>query len=112
MSDTTDNATPRDHTAGADELLVMIRHALAEDVSADARSAGALACRAVLDILDPASRASITDSTPAPPTSPSVTSPFASLFSAIGRSPTSPSGPGSMPRDQLLGLLAGALGSL
>lgn len=111
MSDTTDNTTSPDPDTGIDELLATIRHALAEDVGADVRSVGALACRAILGVLDPVSRASIPPSTPSPPRSP-VTSPLASLLSAIGPSPTSASGTGSIPREQLLALLAGGLRSL
>jgi len=112
MSDTTDHATSPDPAVGVDQLLAAIRRALAEDVGSDVRSAGALACRAILGVLDPASRASIPLATPQPSTSPSVTSPLASLLSAIGSSPTSASGIGSIPREQLLALLAGGLRSL
>lgn len=115
MSDTTDNPTSPDPAAGVDELLATIRDALTDNVSTDIRSAGALACRAILGVLDPASRASIPPSTPSmpsPPTSPSVTSPFASLLSVIGPSNASASGTGSISREQLLALLAGGLRSL
>jgi len=112
MSDTTDNAISPDPAAGVDQLLATIRHALAEDVGADVRSAGALACRAILGVLDPASRSSIPPSTASPTTPPSVTSPLASLLSAIGPSSMSPPGTSSISREQLLALLAGGLRSL
>jgi hypothetical protein len=112
MSDTTDNPTSPDPAAGVDELLATIRDALTDNVSTDIRSAGALACRAILGVLDPASRASIPPSTPSPPTSPPLTSPFASLLSVIGPSSAAASGTGSIPREQLLALLAGGLRSL
>lgn len=112
MSDTTNNTTPPDPATGANELLATIRNALAEDVGTDVRSAGALACRVVLGMLDPPSRGSDMPSTSPASNPSSVTSSLASLFSAIGRPPSSSSGPGSIPREQLLGLLTGALRSV
>ena len=105
MADTQDNSSSSDSTHRLDELLATIRGALAQDAAADARNAGAVACRAILGVLDPASRPGA-PFTPVPPTSPSAstpptstapTSPFAALFGALGQ----------VPREQLLDVLGG-----
>jgi hypothetical protein len=103
MSDTTDTPKPPDLAPRLDELLALIRTALVQDAGADARSAGAIACRAILGTLDPTSRAGVPPvaATPPIPTSPAassaVASPIATLLGAIGQ----------VPREQLLEVIGG-----
>ena len=105
MADTQDKPTPNDNAPRLDELLTTIRSALAQDAGQDARSAGAVACRAILGALDPASRPGAPFTPVSPPaasasTSPSAsapTSPIAALIGAIGQ----------IPREQLLDVIGG-----
>lgn len=105
MTDTSDNSSTSDNTNRLDELVTTIRAALAQDAGADARSAGAIACRAILGALDPTSRPT-TGFSPAPPSpaarpsttaSPTTTSPIATLLGAVGQ----------IPREQLLEVIGG-----
>jgi len=87
-----------------DELVATIRAALAPDAGTEVRSAGAIACRAILGALDPTSRPSGLSAIPASPaaTSPTSTSagsasPIAALLGTIGQ----------IPRDQLLEVVGG-----
>jgi len=105
MTDTSDNPSTSDNTNRLDELITTIRAALAQDAGADARSAGAVACRAILGALDPTSRPTAGFS-PAPPSpaakpsttaSPASTSPIATLLGAVGQ----------IPREQLLEVIGG-----
>jgi len=90
---------PPDTAHRFDDLITAIRSALAQDAAADARSAGAIACRAILGVLDPSSRTT----TPPAPTSPtSPTSPIAAVLGAVT----------SMPREQILEFVAGGLRSM
>jgi len=106
MSNTTDTPKPPDLAPHLDELLALIRTALAQDADTDARSAGAVACRAILGTLDPTSRAGAppvgtTPTVPMPSPTRSATSPIASpiatLLGAIG----------AVPREQLLEVIGG-----
>jgi hypothetical protein len=104
MSDTTDTPKLPDLAPRLDELLALIRTALAQDAGSDARSAGAIACRAILGALDPTSRAGVPPVAAAPPiptspaaTSPAATSPIVTLLGAIGQ----------VPREQLLEVIGG-----
>lgn len=104
MTDTQDKPNPPNGAARLDELLTTIRDALAPDAAADARATGATACRAILGVLDPTSRAStpsaaalpstLAPSTPQPSTS---SLPIASLLGAIGQ----------IPREQLVEVIGG-----
>ena len=102
MSDTTDTPKPPDLAPQLAELLALIRTALAQDADTDARSAGAIACRAILGTLDPTTRAgappvSTTPPVPTPSPTRSATSPIATLLGAIG----------AVPREQLLEVIGG-----
>jgi hypothetical protein len=107
MSDSPDNSTVSDSTSQLEELLTTIRTALAQDAGADSRSAGAIACRAILGTLDPASRSSTPfnripmvapgASSTQPSTSSVPASPIAALLGAIGL----------VPREQLLDVIGG-----
>jgi hypothetical protein len=77
-----------------DDLITAIRSALAQDAAADVRSAGAIACRAILGVLDP----------PAP-RAPSPAAPSSPIDAALGAI-------GTIPRDQLLGFVMGGLRSI
>jgi hypothetical protein len=90
------NATETAHRL--DELVTTIRGALAQDAAGDVRSAGALACRAILGVLDPSSRST----TPAPSSPSSPTSPFTAALGAIG----------AIPREQILEFIVGGLRSV
>jgi hypothetical protein len=98
MTDTQDKPNATDPAHRLDDLFTTIRGAIAQDAASDARSAGALACRAILGVLDPSSR-----STPSVPTSP--TSPTSPLTAALGAL-------GSIPREQILEFLVGGLRSV
>lgn len=103
MSDTQDKPKPPDTDPRLDELLTTIRAALANDAAADMRSAGAIACRAILGALDPTSRAN----TPATafsttPSAPSSTSPLTAALGAFG----------SIPREQVVEFIVGGLRSI
>jgi hypothetical protein len=99
MSDTTDSLKPLDLTNHVDELLATIRAALAQDAAAEVRSAGMLACRAILRGLDPAARTS----------TPVVSSPLlsATAFPASSLISSVLATIGTIPRDQLLELVGG-----
>lgn len=100
MTDTHDKPSPPDAAHRRDDLIATLRSALAQDASAEARSAGASACRAILGVLDSSSRAA---TAPAPPSSPSSpTSPIAAVLGAVT----------SMPREQILELVVGGLRSM
>jgi hypothetical protein len=99
MTDTQDKNIPSETAHRLDDLFTAIRGALAQDAAVDARSAGALACRTILGVLDPSSR-STAPSAPASPTSP--TSPLTNVLGAIG----------SIPREQIVELLVGGLRSI
>jgi hypothetical protein len=94
VTDTQDNPKPSDLTQRLDDLFTAIRGALTSEAPADARSAGAIAARAILGALESSSTRSAT------PTAP--TSPFAAALGALG----------SMPREQLLELVVGGLRSM
>jgi len=102
MTDTPDNPDPPGHS---DELIAAIRAALMPAASADARSAGTIACQAILSALDPTARP-VAGIAPAPsspsgatPTLPSSSSPIGTLIAAVGQ----------MPREQVLGMLGNGL---
>jgi hypothetical protein len=105
MKDTQDNPSAPGNAPQSDELIAAIRTALAPAASADARSAGAIACQAILSALDPMARplSGVAPTPPPPsgttPTSPSSTSPLATLVAAVGQ----------MPREQVLGMLGNGL---
>lgn len=121
MSGTPDQQKTSDHAPQLDELLTTIRTACGPEAGADARTAGLIACRAILGVLDPASLAGGTTATSPPRTStPSTpTSPIANLLGAFGQvSPsaaaqqTSPiaglmGAISQIPREQLLDLVGG-----
>jgi len=126
VSDTTDNPKSPDPAPRLDDLLAMIRGALSQDATAEARSAGALACRAILGALDSTSRASApAAASPSPAvTSSTASSPFATLLGALAQTPlatsdtaTSPVGTllgaiRQIPREQLVEAVVGGLRSL
>lgn len=94
MTDTQDKPNPPATAHRLDDLITAIRSALAQDAAADARSAGAIACRAILSVLEPpAPRAAV----PAAPSSP-----IGAALGAIG----------SIPREQVLEFVMGGLRSL
>jgi hypothetical protein len=94
MTDTQDNTKPLDPAQRLDDLFAAIRNALASEAPADARSAGAIACRAILGVLEPpAPRAAV----PAAPSSP-----IGAALGAIG----------TIPREQLLEFVVGGLRSI
>ena len=99
MSDTTDSLKLSDPTTHVDELLATVRAALAQDAAAEVRSAGTLACRAILRALDPAARTSTpVVFSPAPnPTAFPASSLITSVLATIG----------TIPREQLLELVGG-----
>ena len=98
MSNPQDKSNTTEQTQRFDELLATIRAATAPDAAADARSAGAIACRAILGALDPASRPAVgSPSVPQSTNHASATSPLAALFGAVGQ----------IPREQLLGFFGG-----
>jgi hypothetical protein len=94
VTDTQDNLTSSDLTQRLDGLFTAIRGALTSEAPADARSAGAIAARAILGALEPSSTRSAT------PTAP--TSPITAALGAIG----------SIPREQLLEFVVGGLRSI
>ena len=94
MTDTQDNPTPSDVTQRLDGLFTAIRGALTSEAPADARSAGAIAARAILGALEPSSTRSGTATAP--------TSPITAALGAIG----------SISREQLLELVVGGLRSM
>ena len=99
MTDTQGKPNATDTAHRLDDLFTTIRGALAQDAAGDVRSAGALACRAILGVIDPSSRAT----TPSAPTSPgSPTSPLTAALGAIG----------SIPREQILEFIVGGLRSV
>jgi hypothetical protein len=122
MSDPTDDPRSPDPALRFDDLLGAIGAALAQEAGAEVRSAGALACRAILGVLDPTSRSNA-PLTPAA-TSPTAASPIATLLGALGRTPptTSPAAAspvaallgavGQLPREQLIEAIVGGLRSL
>jgi hypothetical protein len=105
VTDTQDKPNLPDNPPRFDELLTTIRAALAQDAGADARSAGGIACRAILGALDPTSRpgmpftplptAAAGASSTQPPTSSVSASPIAALLGAIG----------AVPREQLVDVI-------
>lgn len=107
MNDATDHPEAPATVSRLEELLTRIRGALAQDAGPDERSAGAIACRAILGVLDPASRpgapfipiptAAPAASSTEPSTSGASRSPIAALMGAIGL----------VPRDQLLDAIGG-----
>jgi hypothetical protein len=99
MSDPTDSLKPSDLSNHVDELLATIRAALAQDAAAEVRSAGTLACRAILRALDPAARTS-TPVVSSPPSS-ATAFPASSLISSVLATIN------TIPRDQLLELVGG-----
>ena len=100
MTDLHDTSKPADTGHRLDELFATIRGAMADNAVGDARSAGALACRAILGILDPSSR-----SGPQPPTPPLPSSAASPLIAVLGAL-------GSVPREQLVETLLGGLRSI
>jgi hypothetical protein len=107
MSDPQDKSDPPDHAHRLDELLNAIRSALAQDAGADARSAGAVACQAILGVLDPTSRASGGAGTPSRmSTSPAATSPIATLLGAIRQLPATAASTSTSPIAGLLGAIS------
>jgi hypothetical protein len=105
----TETLTSLDPAAGLDDVFTTIRSTLAEGPEANARSAGAVACRAILGVLDPSSRVSVPASKTADTTQAPLTSPFSSLLLAFDQGPASAAGGGSIRREQLFALLAGGL---
>lgn len=102
MTETQDKAHPSD-SHRFDELLTTIRNALSQDAAADVRAAGTMACRAILDTLDPTSRA------PGPQAPmfatqrpPAATPSLSAVVGAIGQ----------IPREQILEILVGGLRSM
>ena len=102
MTDTQDKPNPPTTAHRLDDLITAIRSALAQDAAADARSAGASACRAILDVLDPSSR---TTTPPAPASPPAPTSPMSPIAAALGAVT-------SIPREQILEFVVGGLRSM
>jgi hypothetical protein len=99
MSDPHDNDKPSDPAGRIEELVSAIRTALASEASADARSAGVTACRAILRTLEP----SATRNGPMlAPTSPLAGSPIGAALGALG----------SIPREQVVGFLVTGLRSV
>lgn len=121
MTDMQDKPNPPNSAQRLDELLTTIREALAQDAGTDTRAAAAIACRAILGVLDPSSQ-----TPPAASTSPTVTSPltgFLEAFSQMRASTSSPSPStspiasllgafGQIPREQLLLFIGGLRGLL
>lgn len=126
MSEITDSPKSPDPTHRIDELLTTIRDALAQDAPIEVRSAGAIACRAILGALDPTIRTSAPTALLASHGAASfaASSPIATLLTALGQVPTSMPGEaaspltsllgaiGQIPREQLIGSLVVGLRSL
>jgi hypothetical protein len=126
MNETTDSLKSPGPTHRIDELLTTIRDALAQDAPTEMRSAGAIACRAILGALDPTIRtsapAALSSSHGA--ASSAASSPMATLLTALGQVPTAMPGEaaspltsllgaiGQIPREQLIGSLVVGLRSL
>jgi hypothetical protein len=97
MSDPNDNNTS-DAASRSDELVSAIRTALASDASPEARATGANACRAILRGLEPAQvRNSAAPSSPA--ASMLAGTPLGTALGALN----------SIPREQILELIASGL---
>jgi hypothetical protein len=114
MTDSQDKSNTSDTASRLDEVRLTIRTALAQDAGSDARSAGTMACQAILGVLDPTSR----PHAPATAGPPASTSSIATLLNAIGRSPATTSSTSSpvaallaaisqIPREQLLEAIGG-----
>jgi hypothetical protein len=101
MTDSQDKSNMSDTASRLDEMLLTIRTALAQDAGPDARSAGTLACQAILGVLDSTSR----PHAPAAAGPPASTSSIATLLNAIGRSPATTSSTSS-PVAALLGAIS------
>jgi hypothetical protein len=100
MTDSQDKPNIPDSSSRLDELLMTVRAALASEAAAEARSAGAVACRAILATLDPQSRpaAGSPSVSPSPATvPPTPQSPIAAVLGAIGQ----------IPRERLFEVLSG-----
>ena len=100
MTDSQDKSNSPDSLSRLDELLASVRAGLAADAGAEIRTAGAVACRAILAALDPSSRAgAASPSVLASPTvaPPLTSSPLAAVLGAIGQ----------IPRERLLEVLTG-----
>jgi hypothetical protein len=94
-----DTPPPADKTALLHELVVTIRASVAPGVTAEARAAGAAACRAILTALEAQVGQSLvptTSSSTTSPASPAPTSPLARILSQLT----------AMPREQLTGILS------
>jgi hypothetical protein len=94
MTDTQDKPTPPATAHRLDDLITAIRSALAQDAAADTRSAGAIACRAILGAIEP--------SAPRVPSPAAPSSPIGAALGAIG----------SIPREQILEFVVGGLRSI
>ena len=94
MTDTQDKPNPPDTAHRLDDLISTIRSALAQDAAADARSAGAIACRAILGVLEPPATRTVSPAAPS--------SPIGAALGAIG----------TIPREQLLEFVVGGLRSI
>jgi hypothetical protein len=100
MTDSQDKSNTADSSSRLDELLTTVRAALAAEAGTDVRSAGAVACRAILAALDPPSRpaAGFPSVTPPPATtSTALPSQLAAVLGAIGQ----------IPRERLFEVLGG-----
>jgi hypothetical protein len=116
MTDSQDKPNVSDSASRLDELLLTIRTSLEQDAGSEARSAGAVACRAILGALDPIAPPHVP--TPGPSVPAASTSPIATLLGALARNPSATSLTSSpvaallaaisqIPREQLLEALGG-----
>ena len=93
MTDMPDTPKPSDLSQRLDDLFTAIRGALTSEAPAEARSAGAIAARAILGALDPSTRAG------------AATAPTSPITTALGAL-------GSIPREQLVEFVVGGLRSV
>jgi hypothetical protein len=99
MSDPNDSDGPGDAAGHVDGLVSSIRSALASEASADARAAGAVACRAILGTLEPAATRNAARSSSSLDASPLGATPSGATL-------------GSIPREQIVAFLVMGLRSL
>lgn len=114
MTDPPDSSSQPPAAHRREELLSTIRAALTDEAGADARTAGAIACRAILETLEPELAMDARQITSSAPATSASSSPLASLLATLGH--MSASNPamagfleavGRIPREHLLQTVGG-----